>query len=105
MSEGEFKKRAVHEAVIDVDDIVQSIQKDEQGNAFLSIGLPDEKYLVRMKDLFCWLDDARKEFPLPIFQKGKCIGVRLTLAQEKDMNKTMYDLAKWFLKYFGGEKQ
>jgi len=62
-AEGEFKKRAVKEAFINVEDIIQRISKDEKGNSLLNIELPDEKYFTRMKDLFSWLDEATKEFP------------------------------------------
>ena len=57
MSEGELKKRAVHEAVIDLDDVKQFVAKDRA----LIIEIPNERYLVRMKDLFAWLDEAKQE--------------------------------------------
>jgi hypothetical protein len=62
MSKGELKKRAIKNSVIDVDDIKQSIETDDEDNKFLKIEIPEDKYLVQIKDLFSWLDEARKDF-------------------------------------------
>lgn len=96
MSEGEFKKRAVHEAYIDFDDIIQRIGKDKEGNNFLSIELPDEKYLVRMKDLFSWLDEVRKDLEEDAYIKA--VG-------SVDTNPRISISYKKWLKWFGDDKK
>ena len=90
--DGEFKKRAVQEAFINVEDIIQRISKDEKGNSFLSIELPDEKYFTRMKDLFSWLDEAREDF------YGLLKGDPLDWLYHTGEKKQTYEqlLLKWF---------
>jgi hypothetical protein len=101
MSEGEFKIRAVRESVIDVDDIRQFIGKDEAGHQFLSVEIPEDKYLVQRKELFEWIDEARKEFPNwkeigEIYKRGDGTAVASALMA---MN-TQRD--EWFKKWFCG---
>jgi hypothetical protein len=111
MSEGEFKKRAVNEAVIDVDDIKQTITKDR----VLMVEVPEEKYMVRMKDLFAWFDEAKKEFPIKFtwqvmteeHQNGNSTYDERVMPNAKlpenranaHINKN--EVIDWFLKWFG----
>jgi hypothetical protein len=99
LSEGEFKQRAVHEAVIDVENIHQTITTTEGVN-ILTVTVPEDKYMVRMKDLFQWVDDARKEiFPIPTGdlpinpQTGQRDIIVLAL---KDWLPFINNLRKWF---------
>jgi hypothetical protein len=75
--EGEIKKRVIQEVRIDVDDIKQTITKDR----VLQIEIPEDKYLVSLKDLWKILDEAKKDF---------------LSTKDLDMWKTYHWFEKWF---------
>lgn len=85
MSDGQLKKRIIHETVIDVDDIKQFVTEDRA----LLIKIPDEKYLVPLKDLWKILDEAKKEVP-DAFVLCQWTG-------EDDIE----EMRKWVKKWFG----
>lgn len=108
MSEGELKKRIIDETVVDSDDIKQSVEVIGKDRV-LQIELPEDKYMIRLKDLFKILDEAKKEFPRlsnPKYHMGT-----YRLGDEEyipylpvDYPKYVGDVLKWVSENFGDEK-